>query len=367
MKLTEIGVSQREAYERCPVYWYHAYCLGDKGWGIEPTNEPVATLWGTICHAGLAEFYRGLSLGGDPLDLVKPAVEAMVKIRDERLAAFRQAFGQDYVPEDSEAKSDVRLCDCFMKGYVRFHLDDKLLNVIAVEKDFSLPTEAFYPSDLIEQVCKAVGVDPSMLPNPRGTIDLIYETASGARGVMDHKFNSYVDTDLDWGISHWKQPLVYSRAASILFDKPISEYTHNQIRKPSNGLKPRYDKASDTYESPEEFRTRLAREYLDFPDYRYAYPDRKKGYFYRSVISDPPFGDRRFLAELLFEDCLMARTAATLPDLPGFTEPPPWIPRRDARGGCKHYGKSCVYSKLCDFGYNPATKAFFVDRFEPHP
>ena len=139
---------------------------------------------------------------------------------------------------------------------------------------------------------------------------------------------------------------------------------HNQIRKPV-GLKPRLNKDTQTYESMDDFLERLSKEYVSFPDYTLAYPDRKKGYFFRSQLLRP-VTDERFWDELA---CLDAEMVVIREELPAEVpmQPPPPVLHRRSPSACRKYGKPCKYEDLCKYGYTPLTLENYAERSDPHP
>lgn len=363
MRINEIGQSQRQAWDRCPAYHYHAYMMGDRGWGITRPLEPLAQLFGRAGHLGLQTWYSMLRTGNDPIQSIEPSIAAMqgfIKETREKLSE-----GDWNALNDMEERGAVSLCmvESFMDGYASFYGEkDKALDIAALEWSFSLSPQQFYGEKVLDYVSK-LGYRVDDLPFVRGTVDLAYRTKEGLI-VMDHKFERFVGGDLTIGLPYWVQPITYCRAISQVMGEKVVGYQHNQIRKAS-GLKPRNTK--DYTESYEEFLARIRAEYIEFPDYAAEYRSggrAKKGYFIRSGILPIPDAPTRFLLEMAIEDARRVAIYRPLPDTVGWQEPPPTICRRHA--SCEMYGETCPYAMLCSYGYNPATFEGFVERSEPH-
>lgn len=358
MKLMEIGVSQRETYQLCQRKWAISQLMGSKGWGLIPARASVAQDFGTIGHVGLQTWYANLMRRISPEDAVKPAKLAMDEFRRDLIKRWNVELGIS-ADETASAEAELSIVDSFIDGYSKFYREDSLWEIVDIEKNFSIPGWDYYPKEAIDKYVP-LGFD---LPNVRGTVDLIVRTDRGLI-VIDHKFHKFIDTDLQEIMSFWKQPKVYCRAVELIYGEPVVGYIHNQIRKP-NGLKPRLDKKTGTYESAEEFAQRLANEYLDFPSYFEEYPDRKKGYFARSDLIEVDTADQRFLPEMLCLDVEMKIRAENV--VSPTAEPPPMIARSSPKNACNKFGETCPYMDLCKFGHSPATIGLFVERLEPHP
>lgn len=363
MKITEIGQSQRQSWDRCPAYHYHSYHMGDRGWGIIKPTEPLAQLFGRAGHAGLQTWYSLLRTGNDPFESVEPALKTMQDfVADVR---ERVSDGDWQRLNDMEESGAASLCmvESFIDGYANHYgRADSQLKIEAVEWSFSLPASEFYGPKVLDYVSK-LGYSVDDLPFIRGTVDLIIRTPDGLL-IMDHKFERFVGGDLTIGLPFWVQPITYCRAVSQVFGCPVVGYMHNQIRKPS-GLKP--CKTKEGVESYDDFLTRIRAEYIEFPDYRTEYKSGgrpKKGYFIRSDLIPIPDAPTKFLLEMAIEDARRSAIYRPLPDPIGWREPPPTICRRHS--SCQMYGEVCPYMPLCSFGYNPATFEMYVERDEPH-
>ena len=360
MRLSELGVSQRESWERCLAYHYYSYLAGENGIGIVPVSYPYALLWGGIGHKGLAEWYSQLRVGTSPEDAVASAKQVLVDEKNTLMDKWKESE-KDLDEKELHVQKSFVLLDSFIDGYAKFYEDDKKFNIVAVEWEFNIPAESFYPSEIIDSVTKLYGVE---LPNVRGTVDFVAEGRDGVWVVMDHKFNSMIETDLEPCMTFWKQPTIYARAVHLLWGARDVVYVHNQIRKPSGNLAPRMEKGRQ--ESADEFLERIRDDYLLYPDYLDdLYPRGKKGYFYRASPLAISFDSKRFLAELACQDSEMVVSAGRLPERVGWKPPPPFLPRRHS--ACKKWGgKPCEYHMLCTFGHNPVTVSHYVEREEPH-
>ena len=356
----EIGVSQREAWSRCPRYWYWNQVAGNKGWGIVPAMEALPLSWGRLGHAGLAAWYAALrEKVADPVQVGLDAIDA-------ELARHLDGMSPEQLEQYVSEHNKLGLVRSFLRGYASwFGAGDSQWEVLAIEWEFCLPAEEFYPPAVVTVARAASSHILQELPAVRGTVDLLVRDPHRGLLVMDHKFNTSVQTDLETGLRWWPQPIVYCRAVELTWNE-APHYVHNQVRKPAPGLKPR--KQDDgSYESAEEFQQRLNEEYLCYPDYSEKYTGNKKGYFFRSEPLDATASEE-FLLEQARLDVEIASTRVQLPDAPGLQDPlPGLVPRRSPRVACGLYGKKCPYSALCELGCSPATMEAFMERDEPHP
>ena len=346
MKLVELGVSQRESFERCRRHWFHSQMMGNENRGIEPQSESLALMFGTLGHTGCRVIYEDIRNG-----VFNPE-----HTRDRAISAVREQRNQKY---PNEVPEGLAMVEAFVEGYVRFYKDDSEFDVLAIEQEFSIIPSDFYPPEIIDRACEYHGVN--QLPILRGTIDLVLDTPTGLI-VMDHKFHKYLETDMVDMIGWWKQPKVYTRAAGVHWKRPVRGYIHNQIRKPF-GLKPK--KINGDMESAGQFMERISQEYVNYPDYAQNYGS-KKGYFFRSHPIPGEFNDPVWLNEMAFLDAQMVRTAADIPNEPNWGEAPPSVPRVSPTVACKKYGGWCEFMPLCSHGYSPATLELYREKGEHH-
>lgn len=364
MKLVELGVTQRNDWERCPCYHYHAYMMGELRQGLVLGRDALPLIWGTIGHAGLSAWYNDLRFGSSIDKATANAEQTMINLREAIVGEWfdEQGVSRDHA-DDQDARA-LKLVSSFVKGYADYFSADANWDITVIEKEFSIPAGIFYPTEILEQTCLDWGLEKEDFPNVRGTIDLCVQTEHGIL-VVDHKFLKYIVRDLEVGLAFWKQPNVYCRAAELLFGN-VRGYVHNQIRKPT-GLKRRA--SLKTFESEEEFLTRLYDEYLSYPDYYETYPSNKKGYFARSDPLSAFHNSEKFLTGLCNLDAEIITAYKRIPEPEEGQQlgpPPPHFTRRDPTVACNKYGKVCDYINLCSFGYTPATMEIFIDRHEPH-
>lgn len=347
MKLTELGVSQRECYEICPALWYYQHILGTRHWGVVPRTTSLALDWGRIGHLALQAWYESLKAGATPEEATHQAKTA----------------ARSQVPSES---NDLALVESFVDGYSSWYASDpNRWDILATEWGFCLPAQQFYGEEIAGSASGAFSVDE--LPMTRGTVDLIVrDRQSGAYLVVDHKFHKTIDVQLDIKIDWWYQPQIYTRAFNLIWqpDGPVY-YLHNQIRKPADGLKPKKQRDGQL-ESIDDFLERLRLEYITYPDFTEEYPNNKKGYFHRSeplAIEAKP----QLLLEMALLDAEMTSVANTIqPDKP-WGPKPVWIRRRSSKISCQKYGRICDYAPLCAYGISPATLEPFEERSEVHP
>lgn len=346
MQLVELGVSQRESFERCPRHWYHSQMMGEDNRGLEPLRDSIPLMFGTLGHTGLRVVYEDIrNKQFDPEGTKDRATNA---VREQRAQMF---------PE--EVPEGLTMVEAFVAGYLKFYENDSQFDVLAIEHEFSIIPEDFYPAEVIDRACKYHGVD--RLPSLRGTIDLVIDTPTGLI-IVDHKFHKVMELDMVDMLGWWKQPKVYTRAAGIHWKRPVRGYIHNQVRKPT-GLSPK--KIKGVMESAEDFNHRLSQEYIEYPDYVTNY-GAKKGYFYRTDPLPASFNDPEWLEEMAFLDAKITRSAQDVPEGPTWGSAPASIPRVSPTVSCKKYGGWCEFMSLCCHGYTPATLDGFRERREHH-
>ena len=349
--LDEVGVSQRETFERCEAKWFYSQLMGTQGWGLIPTAAQIHFDWGTIGHAGLRVWYDGLRSGLSPEEAMIPAQQAI----EATLAEF------ELPPDDNS----LEITKSFMEGYSLWYAPDCRKKVRAVEWSFTIPAEIFYSPQMVEQACRQFGC--LSIPAIRGTVDLICQPEDNVFEVTDHKFVGIVNRAVEEKLAYWKQPIVYSRAVKLLWSCDHVRYVHNQVRKPAKGLRPKFNKSNGTVESAADFLGRIRQEYVEFPDYNEAYPNNKVGYFHRSDAFDVDVDSQSFLWELIALDAQMSVKRDMLPESIGYMDRPWYIPRKSPGVACEAYFTKCPYQLLCSYGQTPATMPFFVERERPHP
>lgn len=327
--------------------------MGQKGWGLVPQTNNPALEFGSLGHKALQTYYGALRMGMSREDAVTHALRTLDDILPSEI-------GPDTIPSKT-----MEVSRSFVRGYDKFYWDDSSWNILAIEWQFSIPARTFYGPVLEEAHDILPGFDPDKLPVCRGTVDIIREEGDQLV-VMDHKFQKNIDTGLPDIATFWRQPLNYCRAVEIVLGRMVRGYVHNQIRKPADSLKPKFDPVCQQFESADDFAERLSQEYLDFPDYSAAYPNRKKGYFLRSDEMEMVCS-YTFLLEQLCLDWEMITMRERCGEIKPFHEPPPFLPRRDPKSTCKRWGGDCEYMDLCTFGWSPMTIQGLMEREEPHP
>lgn len=194
-----IRTSDRQLFRRCRRKWHYMSRMQQ---GLQP-KESKSYFWaGSLGHFALEDFH-GFNRYGDPLTAIDEAIKA------QKLAS---TSAHSYIPPDWEEQRQI------IEGCINYYLEwleyRKPLETLWIDGKPQVEVRAQIPMIVSG---KEVLYD--------FTTDRVYETFEGSLGLEDYKFmksfsTHHLDTDT--------QVSAYCWAASVYYQRPVTEFTYQQ-------------------------------------------------------------------------------------------------------------------------------------------